>query len=199
MTLGHWRAKWSVQRSDAKRRGILFLLTFDEWFGIWKESGKLAQRGNVTGRYVMARFGDRGPYAVGNVRIILFEENAREYRPTLEAKTRTGLAHRGKVVSAETRGKLALKARARATPEYCAALSAAKRGKPNPAIAESNRRRKGEKRPSRTPEHREKLAAAARSRSIEVLVKMSASAKRRDALRRREHDGRYAPDFGGQP
>jgi hypothetical protein len=113
MTLGLWRAKWSTQRSDAKRRGIPFLLTFEEWFGIWKESRKLAQRGHGAGRYVMARVGDRGPYAVGNVRIILFEENAREYRPTFDAKTRTGAAHRGKVVSAETRGRLAQRASGR--------------------------------------------------------------------------------------
>ena len=40
----------------------------------------------------------------------MFEENCREYRPTLDAKTRTGAAHAGKVVSAATRAKLAEKA-----------------------------------------------------------------------------------------
>jgi hypothetical protein len=120
MTLARWRAKWSTQRSDAKRRGILFLLTFEEWFGIWKESGRLAQRGHGVGRYVMARFGDRGPYAVGNVRIILFEENAREYRPTLNTKVKIGAAHAGKIVSAETRAKLSARARLRPPPDAAA-------------------------------------------------------------------------------
>ena len=104
--LAKLRQKFSTQRSDAKRRGIGFRLTFDEWLGIWRASGRLAQRGNRRGRYVMARQGDRGAYAVGNVKIIRFEKNAQEYRPTLAAKTATGLAHRGKIVSAKTRRKL---------------------------------------------------------------------------------------------
>ena len=113
MTRGKLRQKFSAQKSDAKRRGIAFRLTFDEWLGIWQASGRLAQRGNRRGHYVMARYGDRGNYEVGNVRIILFEENGREYRPTLAAKTRIGLAHRGKIVSAETRRKLSQSASVR--------------------------------------------------------------------------------------
>jgi hypothetical protein len=112
MTLG-LRVKFASQKADAKRRGIPFLLTFNEWLGIWKASGRLRQRGHGRGYYVMARYGDRGGYEVGNVRIILFEENAREYRPTLDAKTRTGAAHAGTTVSAKTRKILSQKARAR--------------------------------------------------------------------------------------
>ena len=113
MRLDLLRIKFSAQRSDAKRRGIPFLLTFEEWLNIWKASGRLQQRGHGRGRYVMARNGDRGGYELGNVRVILFEENAQEYRPTFEAKMRSGAAHRGKIVSSKTRAKLAKKARAR--------------------------------------------------------------------------------------
>jgi len=114
MTLGDLRKKFAAQKADAKRRGILFSLTFEAWLAIWKASGRLAQRGHGRGRYVMARIGDRGGYEIGNVEIVLFEQNARNYRPTLDAKTRTGLGHRGKLVSSETRAKLAQKAKARA-------------------------------------------------------------------------------------
>lgn len=107
------RKQFGCHKGDAKRRGIAFLLTFDEWLGIWKTSGRLKQRGHGRGRYVMARRGDRGGYEMGNVEIILFEENARAYRPTLDARTRTGAAHKGKIVSATTRKKLSQKAKSR--------------------------------------------------------------------------------------
>lgn len=65
------------QRASAKARGIGFEMTFDEWREIWKKSGHWRDRGNRKGQYVMARHGDAGPYAVGNVSIIAFEENVR--------------------------------------------------------------------------------------------------------------------------
>jgi len=120
------RAKYSCQKSDAKRRGIRFLLTFDEWLDIWTTSGHIGERGNRAGYYVMARYGDRGSYEIGNVRIVLFEENAREYRPTLDAKTRSGAAHVGKIVSQATRRKLSKAATGRKTllaPETASRLS----------------------------------------------------------------------------
>lgn len=79
-------------KSHAKRRGIPFLLTFEEWWGIWQASGKWDQRGGRKGQYVMARHSDVGPYAVGNVRICTTGDNISE-------------AHSGKVTSAETRKK----------------------------------------------------------------------------------------------
>lgn len=86
------RSSFLMQRADAKRRGISFLLTFEEWLTIWLESGKLEQRGKLAGQYVMSRYGDAGPYAVGNVRICLFGDNVRE-------------AQYDKIVSNETRQK----------------------------------------------------------------------------------------------
>src|ERR1700722_4160767 len=64
------------QRCDAKRRKIPFLLTFDQWLKIWIDSGHLAERGRGSGRYCMGRFGDKGPYAIGNVEIITNNRNA---------------------------------------------------------------------------------------------------------------------------
>ncbi len=65
-------------KSRAKKRGITFLLTFEEWKTIWLDSGKWDQRGLAVDSYCMARHGDVGPYAVGNVRICTRRENNAE-------------------------------------------------------------------------------------------------------------------------
>lgn len=62
--------KYRQQRSSAAARGVEWLITFEEWWGVWEQSGKWAQRGHRDGQYVMGRHGDAGPYAVGNVSII---------------------------------------------------------------------------------------------------------------------------------
>lgn len=69
------RDKYWDQVSHAKQRGIAFELTFEQWLVIWFQSGKFEQRGCRSHQYVMARFEDRGPYAVGNVKIITMKEN----------------------------------------------------------------------------------------------------------------------------
>ena len=59
-------------RSRARRRGIEFDLTYEQWKDIWFSSGHYEQRGVRKDEYVMARLGpDVGPYAVGNVVIQL--------------------------------------------------------------------------------------------------------------------------------
>lgn len=84
------RKKFKNQRSGATWRGISFELTFEEWLNIWVDSGHLHERGPRKGQYVMARFGDKGPYAIGNVRIITVEENNAEkiWVPTLETRAK---------------------------------------------------------------------------------------------------------------
>ncbi|MDN7490552.1 Trp family transcriptional regulator [Burkholderia sp. AU45274] len=70
-----WDA-FSVQRSRAAYREIAWEMTFPEWWKIWSESGHWAERGRAhIGVYVMARFGDSGPYKVGNVEIITHSQN----------------------------------------------------------------------------------------------------------------------------
>jgi len=68
----YWR-NYRVHKDNAAHRGIPFYLTFEEWLGVWEKAGKLP--GNGTGVYVMGRFGDKGAYEVGNVRIITAAEN----------------------------------------------------------------------------------------------------------------------------
>lgn len=67
--------KFRQQRSSAKARGVEWLMTFEDWWGVWETSGRWQQRGIRDGEYVMGRHGDTGPYAVGNVSIILSNEN----------------------------------------------------------------------------------------------------------------------------
>jgi hypothetical protein len=109
--------KWRVEnpeqygyrghKSRARQKGIEFLLTFEEWLSIWTESGKFAQRGTGSLDYCMARHGDVGPYAVGNVRICTNQENIREAHlgrtATEIARANMSKAHLGKTLSADTR------------------------------------------------------------------------------------------------
>lgn len=71
--------KFSEQRRSADQRGIEWKLTFAEWWGIWKESGRWESRGNSRSTSaVMARTGDIGPYSKDNVRIATLAENFAE-------------------------------------------------------------------------------------------------------------------------
>ena len=81
MRAGGGKQRYREQRKAAKGRGIPFLLTFEEWWKIWQDSGHWEERGCGKGKYVMARYGDIGPYDTGNVKIITMEEN------TVEAHT----------------------------------------------------------------------------------------------------------------
>jgi hypothetical protein len=82
------RAAYTDQKKNAGTRGIPFWLTFEEWLGIWKASGHLAERGRRRGQYVMARFGDRGAYETGNVEIIPAEVNLNQSGLSPENQTR---------------------------------------------------------------------------------------------------------------
>lgn len=73
--------RFAKQRGHAKERGIGWELTFAEWWGIWRESGRWNERGCASGdAAVMARHGDQGPYAHGNVRIRTLTQNFAESR-----------------------------------------------------------------------------------------------------------------------
>jgi integrase len=71
--------RYEFHKTRAEREGIPFLLPYDEWLAIWRASGHFNETG--AGGYCMARFGDRGPYAVDNVRIITQPENLAERVP----------------------------------------------------------------------------------------------------------------------
>jgi hypothetical protein len=101
-------AAYLTQKSHAKSRGIPFLLTFDEWWEVWFESGKWNRRGRRRDQFVMARHGDIGPYANGNVRICSIQENVSEWAENLGEDTRKRMSERqrDRKWSAETRKKM---------------------------------------------------------------------------------------------
>jgi hypothetical protein len=70
-----YKTAFYAHRQNARKRSIEFLFSFDEWLRVWQESGHLHERGCRRGQYCMARFGDAGPYASWNVKIILHSEN----------------------------------------------------------------------------------------------------------------------------
>lgn len=71
-------ARFVMQRRNAKTRKIPWLLTLPEWWDIWRQSGHWSERGKAG--FVMARYGDSGPYSAENVRIITASDNTREAR-----------------------------------------------------------------------------------------------------------------------
>ena len=75
-----YKFNFEQQKFMAGRRGIAFTLTFKQWMRIWERSGHLSERGRKCGQYVMARKKDAGPYAVGNVEIILASKNVSDSR-----------------------------------------------------------------------------------------------------------------------
>jgi hypothetical protein len=74
----HYRllALFKEQRRNAKKRGIVFVLSFAEWLLVWGDG--ITQRGCKKGQLVMARKGDSGPYALGNVYITTCGQNVSE-------------------------------------------------------------------------------------------------------------------------
>lgn len=80
------------QRQSAKNRGVVWNLTFAQWFAVWQSSGKLHLRGRGKGKYVMSRVSDAGCYELGNVHIQLATENSKEAVSKWKGKTK---ANRG--------------------------------------------------------------------------------------------------------
>jgi hypothetical protein len=134
-------------KMDAGRRGISFLLSFEQWLEIWVASGRLAERGPRKGQYVMARFGDKGPYVVGNVKIIQVEENLREYWDRAGAReqlAQRSLGHQynvGRKASAETRRKMSL---AQLGNKYCAGRKVSEETRKKISLKLSGRKLTGE-------------------------------------------------------
>lgn len=64
------------QAYHAKRRGIDFLISFEEWLDWWGED--IHQRGRGMGKLQMCRNKDCGPYAIGNIFKATHEQNMRD-------------------------------------------------------------------------------------------------------------------------
>lgn len=67
------RGRYLQQKENARKRGIAFELSWEQWWSLWQEHWE--QRGRGPGRMVMARHGDIGPYTIGNVAIVPHEQN----------------------------------------------------------------------------------------------------------------------------
>jgi predicted DNA-binding protein YlxM (UPF0122 family) len=86
--------RYSTQRSNSKRRGVEFKLTFQQWLDIWIASGKLRESGKFSKNYVMGRMYDCGAYEVGNVKIIMTNDNLSEI--SINKAIKTLMAHTNK-------------------------------------------------------------------------------------------------------
>lgn len=95
-----WYQFYRQQRGNAKLRGIEFNLSPEEWWDIWCKSGKFLERGKGPDKYCMARYGDVGPYAVGNVKIITNYENnfvgSSGRKHSLETRKKMSEIHKGR-------------------------------------------------------------------------------------------------------
>lgn len=72
------KTAYSVHKGHAKGRGVPWLFTYDTWRMTWFASGHWDERGRLSGQYVMARLGDKGPYSPDNVHIVEVGANVSE-------------------------------------------------------------------------------------------------------------------------
>jgi hypothetical protein len=77
---------YSQHRSNSKKRGIEFELSFDEWWGIWSTYYHL--RGLGANGLCMARHGDCGGYVVGNIYLTTNLGNLLDYSRGSNARQR---------------------------------------------------------------------------------------------------------------
>lgn len=139
-------------RAGAKKRGIEFILSFDEWLIFWKQSGKLNSRGRAGHQYCMARFGDKGAYELGNIKIIRQRENLSEgntgrcfslshrqkisdslkkHRVRRITRQKISEAMAGRILSQEHKEKISLALKAYITPAVLRKMRWRSRGKNN--------------------------------------------------------------------
>jgi hypothetical protein len=117
MTKDKFKQGYTRSKSDAKRRGIEFEFTFDEWKTWWLDTGKWELRGRKAGCFQMCRTNDVGPYSLANV-----------YCDTIEANS--SLPHAGTTRPAEWAEKIGDSLRGKPkTKEHSKALALAVLGK----------------------------------------------------------------------
>lgn len=77
----HWA--WCCQKQAAKRRGIEFNFTLDEWIEWWGDDWD--RRGRCKKELVMARYNDEGAYEINNIYKTTTAENVSEYQQRVKA------------------------------------------------------------------------------------------------------------------
>lgn len=75
--------RYKQHRFRAKRRGIAFSLSFEQWWEIWEPYW--GRRGTGSMEMCMCRTADKGGYEAGNVRIATVKEN--QHERALECRT----------------------------------------------------------------------------------------------------------------
>lgn len=122
--------RYQSQKYTSSRRQIKFLLSFEQWVKIWEDSGRLDARGRVRGAYCMARLGDKGPYAVGNIKIITFDANCAERIFSESTRNKMRRAQIGRKHTTVTKAKIrAASLKQRHSAETRAKLRALRVGK----------------------------------------------------------------------
>lgn len=66
------------QVRSSRKRGIDFLLTFEEWRDWWLIDNRWSNRGRHSGQFVMARRGDAGPYSIDNIYLATSRQNLQD-------------------------------------------------------------------------------------------------------------------------
>jgi len=76
------RYAWLGQRHTSSQRGVEFELTFEEFEEFWGDD--FPRRGRGPDELCMGRFGDEGPYRIGNIYVVSNSENKEGPRPLPE-------------------------------------------------------------------------------------------------------------------
>lgn len=78
------KVRYNSQKQKAKKRGIIWNLSFEEWSKLWQESGHYHEMGRTADEYQMCRYGDTGAYEIDNVYIDTCRNNrASQIHPRL--------------------------------------------------------------------------------------------------------------------
>jgi hypothetical protein len=74
-------------KSNAKRRGVVWNLTYEEWWSLWEQYYHLRGRGK--GKYHLCRHGDIGSYNINNCYVAPREQNRQEQSDNQKAYHKT--------------------------------------------------------------------------------------------------------------
>lgn len=120
------KTRYYGQKGMAKRRGIDFKFSFEDWINWWIATGHYHERGVGKGKYVMSRYNDIGDYCIENVFCQTFVQNFldgtanRQYKTTDEVRMKLSTSLKGRVSptkgmrhTEETKAKIAAAAKIR--------------------------------------------------------------------------------------
>jgi len=83
MKLAKAKGKYQGHQWNAKRRNIVFNMTFDEWYAWWLAQGidkNISQGPKGPTTLCMCRYNDTGPYQIGNIYCDTISGNVKSQR-----------------------------------------------------------------------------------------------------------------------